>query len=408
MYLRMIPLAFRSLLRNKRRSAFTLGAIIVGVAVVIFINGFGWGLSALMVSQTINTRIGAIQVHKKGYLKATEAAPLKLDMPEGGELYDAVRTTPGVKAVARRIRFGGTLSDGVNGTTVVGFGLEPVAEFQACPERPVEVQAPGTHLRADKANGAVLGGELAQAFKAELGGFFSLSAPGREGAINALDLEVVGITRGAATLENKRIINVPLALTQQLLQMEGRVTEYVIAVDDNRRINEVAEALRARVGGDYEVSTWEQVMPFLKDTVARLRTIMAGISVTMFLIVILGIINTVLMSVFERVREIGTMLAVGMRRRQVLALFMLEALAMGMVGGVTGTAIGFSITAYFARVGIAMSPAGASYKQLIFPSADPLIAVYAVAAAVVGALVSAAYPARRAGQMNPVDALRML
>ncbi len=404
----MFGLAIRSLVRNKRRSVFTLGAITVGVAVVIFINGFGYGLSGLMVSQTINTRVGAIQVHKRGYLKANEAAPLKLDMPDSGPFLEKIRGTPGVTAVAGRIRFGGTMSDGASGTMVLGQGLDPIQEFLTCPERGDEVRDLGTHLRADKPRGAVLGGELAQAFKAQVGGFFSLSAPGREGAVNALDMEVAGITRGAATLENKRIVNVPLAFAQELLQMEGRVTEYAVAVKDITRIQEVAASLKARLGDDYEVSTWDEVLPFLKDTVERLRVIMTGISITMFVIVIFGIINTILMNVYERVREIGTMMAVGMRRRQVLELFLLEGLAMGLVGGLAGTVIGYSIIRYYAAVGIAMSPAGATYKQLVFPNASPMIAVYAVSAAVLGALLSAAYPARRASQMHPSEALRTL
>jgi putative ABC transport system permease protein len=405
---KLVPLAFRSLIRNRRRSAFTLMAITLGVAVVVFANGFGRGLAVGMVILSVEQRVGALQVHRLGYLDANEAAPLKLDLPDDPAFLEKIAKTPGVKAVARRIRFGGMLNNGARSSMIMGLGLDPVAEFAVCPDRRAEVQDLGTHLKMEQGHGAVLGGELARSYGVKPGDTLTVTAASPKGAVNALDLDVIGITRGAAPMESKRSLTVPLAYAQELLQMEGRVTEYAVAVNKLSDVPEVKARLQAALGPDVEVSAWNEVMPFLQDIMDRLRIILGGITVVLFVMVVFGVVNTMLMSVFERVREIGTMMAVGLKRRQVMTLFLLEAGALGTVGGLVGAALGFAINAYYAVEGVLISPPGSQYKQMVRPDADPWVAVLAVVVAILGAVLAAAYPARKASLMHPVEALRTL
>jgi putative ABC transport system permease protein len=402
------PLAMRSLLRNRRRSLITLGAISVGVAVVVFANGVGNGFLMFIVEQTINARTGALQVHRKGYMQANEMAPLKLDMPLSGDLVQKIRSTPGVKAVAPRIRFGGMVSNGEKSSMVMGFALDPTAELTVCPERPTEVGNNGLHINSRSSHGVVVGAELASSFKAKLGSGLVVTANGRDGGVNALDVDIIGITRGAMPIESKRIFYMPLRYAQELLQMEGRVTEFAVAVDDVDQLATVARALEERLGGDFEVSTWDEVVPFLRDITARIDVVLKGVSVVLFVIVVFGVINTMLMSVYERVREIGTMLAIGLRRAQILMLFLLEAVALGALGGILGAVVGFAVTAYFSVTGIVMHPPGSPLTQLVRPDASPSVALVAVAGAIVGGLLAAAWPAHKASLMNPVDALRTM
>jgi putative ABC transport system permease protein len=147
-------------------------------------------------------------------------------------------------------------------------------------------------------------------------------------------------------------------------------------------------------------------MPFLRDTVFRLHVILNGISIVLFAIVVLGVVNTMLMSVFERVREIGTMLAIGWRRRRILRLFLVEALALGLTGGTVGAALGYTITALTAARGLVVKAPGTAFETVIRPVPMISIAVVAVVAASLGAVLAALYPARKASRMNPVDALR--
>ena len=219
-------------------------------------------------------------------------------------------------------------------------------------------------------------------------------------------MRVGGSTVSSFPFENKRVITVPLRLAQDLLGLEGRVTELVVGVDEIANIDGTAQALREALGPEYEVHSWREIQPFVRDLIVRQRIVLTGISVVLFVIVVTGIINTMLMSVFERVREIGTMLAVGVRRRQILALFMLEAAVLGAVGGVTGALLGRGAVFVLAARGFDISLSGTSGKSLLRPEVPFSIVVLAVVTAAMGALLSAAYPAWKASRLNPVDALR--
>lgn len=403
----LLLLATRSLRRNRRRSAITLAAVGLGVAVVVFAYGFGEGLAAFLVEDTLDRRVGAVQIHKQGWLDAREAAPLDLDLPHDEALLEKIRSVPGVTAVSARIQFGALLSNGELSSMVIGQAYEPEAELEVTPGRRADAEG-GRGRPLDEAvpHGAVLGAELAAALERDLGASLTLTASTRAGGMNALDLEVIGVTPGAGMLEAKRVVQVPLAYAQELLGMEGRVTEYAVRVDDLSRVDEVAAELRRALGPDVEVHTWREVMPFLRDAEERVRLVLRGVSLVLFAIVVLGVVNTMLMSVYERVREIGTLLALGVRRRQVLQLFLLEALTLGALGGAVGAALGFVVTWLTGVVGIRFAPPGSAVEQAIHPVPSLPVAAAALVIAMVGALLAAAWPARKASQMNPVDALR--
>lgn len=406
----LLRLALRSLLRNRRRSIITLGAVALGVAVVIFAHGFGDGLKQMLIMTQIDNRLGAIQIHKKGYLDAREAAPLELDLDDPAAIIAKVKAVPGVVAVSPRIRFGAILTDGRSSSIVMGEAIDPAQELAVCPGRTADLDKETGHfISAETLRGGILGRQLALAFGAKPGSSLTLSASGREGAVNALDLDVTGVTRGASSIfESKRSLVVPLAYAQGLLQMDGRVTELAVRVDDLERVPEVAAALGQILGPDLEVSTWQEVMPYLRDMVNRLGIILNGVSAVLFFIVIFGVVNTMLMNVYERVREIGTMLAVGVRRSQVLALFLFEAATIGLVGGAGGVVLGLTVTWLSAVRGVSLTPPGGVFQQIVHPVARLDLAAAALVVAVLGGLLAAAWPARKASLMNPVDALRTL
>ncbi|OGQ19849.1 MAG: hypothetical protein A2138_03770 [Deltaproteobacteria bacterium RBG_16_71_12] len=404
----VMRIAVRSLRRNRRRSALTLAAVIIGVAVVVFAYGFGEGLTTSLVRTLVDARLGALQVHAVGYLDAVEAQPLKKDFALDDALLAKVKGTPGVAAVAPRLRFGALLGDGATSTIVMVDAVDPHGELAVCPARKHEVPADhGAFVDDVQPRGGVLGAELAAGLKAKLGATLTLQAAGKEGQLNALDLEVRGISRGAASfLESKRSTTVPLAYGQELLQMQGRATELALALDDVGRVEEVRAALQERLGPGFEVSTWAEVMPFLRDATARVQIILRGVSVVLFFLVVFGVVNTMLMNVYERVREIGTLLAIGWRRRTILALFVLEAAVLGVVGGAIGASLGLLLTRWTYQVGIPLTPPGAAFEQIIRPVPDARIALVAFVVAALGAVIAALGPAKRASNMNPVEALR--
>lgn len=242
----VLRLAVRSLRRNRRRSALTLVAVIIGVAVVTFAHGFGAGLLQSIVRTLVDGRLGALQVHAVGYLDAVEAQPLKKDFALDDALLAKVKAIPGVTAVAPRLRFGALVGDGTTATIVMVDAIEPAAELAVCPGRKGEVPAQnGAFVDNAQPRGGVLGAELAIGMKTKVEATLTLQAAGKEGQLNALDLEVRGVSRGASSMmESKRAVTVPLAYGQELLAMQGRATELAIGVDDMGRVDEVKAALQ--------------------------------------------------------------------------------------------------------------------------------------------------------------------
>ncbi len=402
----LLRLAVRNVARNRRRSLVTLSAVLLGVAAVLVTRGITDGFLRLMVDDVVRGRTGALQIHAAGYMDSVDALPLKRDLAYDEALVARVRAVPGVVGVSGRLVFAGLVSNGVAQTTFVGRGLDLAREKEAVPRFGFEVRAGGRVLGAEDSGHALLGSELASSFRVEPAGRVTLAASSPRGRANSMDVEVVGLSESSLPFENKRVVTVPLNLAQDLLGMEGRVTELAVAVEELGELEQVAEALRASLGPVYEVHTWQELQPFVRDVIRRQQFILALISTILFIIIITGIINTMLMSVFERVREIGTMLAVGMRRRQVLRLFLLEAAVLGVVGGAGGVGMGAVVVRVLGVRGIAMENIASGGPVLLRPEMDLPFAALAFGVAVVGAVLAAAWPAWKASQLNPVDALR--
>jgi len=439
---RLPALAARNVGRNRRRSLITGAAITIAVIMVMLLKGFVAGAASLMVADVVEGRSGALQIHKKGYVDSIESVPTRLNIPYTPELIAKIQAVPNVKGVTGRIVFNGLVSNGTTQTMFVGRGIDLEREQQACPRAKSTVRAGGRPLATGDGAHALIGYELAESFgwavpaplppleqltavapqlrgqlvTAGVADWWAKASQARRtvsvqssspaGRSNAVDLSVKGYSVSSFPFENKRVLTVPLATAQALIDLDGRVTEYAVAVEDLAKLEETRAALEAALGPEFEVHTWQQLNTFVRDVIARQNIVFSAISMVLFIIALTVIANTMLMSVFERVREIGTLLAVGVRRRQVLQLFIIEAAVIGAIGGVIGAAVGRAALFVIASIGIPIEMPGTSGSALLQPAVTPPFVVGAVVAAMLGALAASALPARRASRLNPVDALR--
>jgi putative ABC transport system permease protein len=411
-----LRLAVRNVARNRRRSLITLSAVLLGVTAVLVTRGITDGFLRLMVDDVVRGRTGALQIHATGYMASVDALPLEPSMAYEPALLKRVRAVPGVSGVSGRLIFAGLVSNGLSQTTFIGRGLDLERERQAVPRFGFEVRAGGRVLAPGDHAHALLGSELARSFRAVPVGQqekdegsvdrVTLAASSPKGRANSMDVAVEGLSESTLPFENKRVVTVPLKLAQELLGMEGRVTELALAVEELGELERIAEELRGALGPGYEVHTWQELQPFVRDIIRRQKFVLALVSTILFVIILTGIINTMLMSVFERVREIGTMLAVGVRRRQVLGLFLMEAAVLGVVGGAGGMGLGAVLVGVLAVRGIPMDNIGTGGPVVLRPELDLPFVLMTFAVAVVGAIAAAAWPAWKASQLNPVDALR--
>lgn len=428
----MLKLAVRNLARNKKRTAITLVALVVGVGAMVGVRGFINGFRGMMVENQQRGIHGAVQVHQKGYLANVQASPLTMDMEDTPALRARIAAVPGVAAVSGRIDFGSMLStpdkkpapadgselpedDKGTATFMMVTAFDPALEQAVTPNRwdwvksargamPPSKDSPLLVLNDDFAKSLGLTLLPAGAALPPIEQQAALVTADRDAALNGENV-MLGGTFASVTPNDRRVGYVGLATAQRLLRMEGRVTEYGLAITPGSTIHEVRDAVQAALGPTYEVHTWEDRVPFLVDMVATIGKVFDIVSSIVLVVVLVGIINAMLMSVMERIREIGTMLAVGMRRRKIVQLFLLEGAVLGVVGGLLGTLLGVVLVLIMNKVGLAIPAPGAKVASIIHPFVEAPFVLRSFVQATVGATLAAIIPARRAAQLRPVEAL---
>lgn len=403
----LLSMAFRNVLRNRRRTLITLAAVAIGVAAVGTIRGVLNGLQGNIIKGSIETTLGALQIHRTGYLANVMSTPLSMDFVADDAMLAKVRGVRGVSAVAPRIQFAGTMTlsvpEGQEEPEALFFAavaVDPALELKVTPQRP-KLFTEGTVL--DETH-VVLGDALAAAFGAKRESEAVLLAPDRDGSLNGELAQVGGAMRAMMPGEMK-IAVVPLGLAQRLLRMEGRVTELAVGVDDVSRLPQIAADLRTALGPGFEVHAWNELAPERKTIMGIQDAISVIVSVVFVMLMLLGVANTMLMSVLERTREVGTMMAVGLTRGSVMTLFLLEALVLGLLGAGGGLGLMVLLTSALARKGITFTPPSATMSMEVYPFLTFGFTAGVLFTAVAGAVLFALYPAFRASRLRPVQAL---
>ncbi len=401
----LFRIALRNVIRNRRRSLLTLAAVFLAVAIMVTVHGVLNGLHASIRDQVVNGQTGAIQIHRKGYLKSVQGAALELDVPADDVFLSKVAKIDGITAVAPRIFFGGMANAHDQTVVALFFAFDPVRELRVCPTR-AKIVTSGRMIAPGMPNGADLSTELMRRIAAKKGEKVALLSNDVDGSLGAVEVDVAGeIGDGGMPMPDKKIAVLPLGVAQELLRMPGRATEIAISVRDLDQIGAIIPKVRAAVGPEYEVSSWRQVAGFVDQLIEIENFALNVVAATFLGIAMLGIANTMLMNVLERTREIGTMMAVGLRRRGILTLFLAEAGLLGLTGATAGAACGLAIVAHFGRVGMHFHTAGNTKELPMYPFAQAPFVLFVFALAVVGAVLAALYPAWRASRLRPIQAL---
>ena len=401
--LQILYLALRNLSRNKRRSIITALAVLFGCAAIVALQGINNGFVANLIEMTVESKHGAVQVFAKGYIGSDD--PLKRSLPHDPNLLRRIESVPGVQAVAPRIAFDGMVNNGSESTMFMATAIDPEREYKVCPKRLTRVSPGSQPLQPGREGDALIGKTLAESLGADKGATLVMQAAGPHASTNALDVEISGFLPTQSVAESKRMATVRLRFAQELLRMNGQVSEYTIGISNLAQADQVASAVRAALGPEYEVTTWADLDPATKTRVGSVLYVMLFIGGVLFLLVATGIVNTMLMSVYERVREIGTMLALGVRRWQVTVLFLAEALLLGLMSSALGVALGYGIVAGVFRKGFSIRPPGGDVTT-IYPHIDGQFLLIVVGFALAGTMLAALYPAWKAARLRPVDALR--
>lgn len=396
----LLSLAVRNLFRNLRRTMITSAAIVFGVALSIFGWGTVEGLDENMLRASRTTATGDVILRPDGYPTDGLDLPLDQSQPVSPELQKALDA---VGPWTSRVVFRGRLVKGVDASRVNGIGYDPVGEDRVFPRAEWRLQ--GRWAEPGKSE-MVVGQNLARLLEIAEGDEVVLEARTRAGARNALTYTVRGIVRtDNAALDNLSAW-IPMDDANALLALDGERTHLMVLAGN-------AEGAARALGGKGWTPTplREEIADLLQLNGLRRRVIALVVFVIMA-IAATGIANTIIMSVYERVREIGTLLALGMRQSQIRTLFLLEGAMMGLAAGLLGATIGTVVVSHFERVGIElgetamnasadMAVSAKLYLKLV-PEQVALMVLFGMTVAVLASL----WPARHAASLNPADAVK--
>lgn len=403
MYLR---LAFRNVFRNRVRSLITLGAIAFGCVSLIIAGGFIEDTFTQLRESYIRSFLGHIQIYKKGFLEKGPARPFDFMISDPAKVMDMVASSPHVKSAAPRLEFSGLLSTGDTTVSFIGQGVDPVKE--AGISTFVQIDS-GKNLSAGDAYSVILGKGLAEAITVKAGDPVILVSNTKGGSINALDAIVEGVFFTSSKAFDDRALRVPIATAQKLLHTD-EVQTIVVLLDDTEKTGLVMDDLAGRFkkdGLDLEIKPWYEMADFYTKTVTLYRKQFFVLKLIIGIVVILSVFNTMNMSILERTGEVGTIMALGMKRKGVVFLFMIEGLILGVLGGVAGLIGGYLLASLISYIGIPMPPPpGATIYWTAQIKTVPSIFAFAFALAIATSVVSSCYPAFKASRLEVAEALR--
>jgi ABC-type lipoprotein release transport system permease subunit len=408
-----LRLAWRNVWRNRRRTGLTVAATVFAVVLVVFFVGMAAGVHEKMIEDSVRLHSGHLMLSGRGYL---ENRTLEQFVHLGPELRELLDRTPRLRGWAPRVVGFGLVSKDSGATGVAVLGVDPEREPQVTTL--AERVGVGSFLSAEPERGIVLGESLAESLEAGVGDELLLYSVAYS-LENAYDLfRVVGILQLPDAALERSLTVIGLADAQEFFVYGDRVSEIAMLTESADAAPAVAAELGRRLtaldGGQVEVHSWREIMPELDQLILLDDAGMYVLLMVLVAVVAFGILNTILMSVLERRRELGVLLALGLRPAAIFRLVYLESAMLAALGLAIGLVVGVSLVLYFeahpielgGRAAEAMRLFGAEpfYTWKLKPG-NPIGSALTILAVAALAVLS---PAWKASPARPVDALRGL
>ena len=405
---KLLIMAWRNVWRNWRRTVIALIAIALGLTLILVFDGMLGGMDQSLYGNTVRLQGGHIQIHAPGFRERANRSPL-LPLADRDAAAAAAQAQPETIVVAQRIRTGGMVSSREGTMPVAITGIQPQHETPAV-SLVAENVVDGRYLQGDDQDLLLIGQALAERLAVSVGDRVTLVGRATHDQMRRRTMTIVGIYDLRLPEAEKRLAYISLVEAQTLFDLPGQATEVSISLEHVGQERPVAAALRAALPG-YEVDSWQELNPEMKQSLDVDKQVMNIFGLVVLLIAGVGILNLMLMAVFERTREIGLLAAMGLKRWELLVLFLLEGMLIGLLGALLGGVLGGLVVSIVGKVGIAFSSAAEMGEMMalmgdrLYPRlALNLLLGRAVTVAIIAALASL-YPAWRASRREPAEAL---
>jgi putative ABC transport system permease protein len=378
-----------------------------GVAGLLLVGGFFarmfWGLR----ESTINDGLGHLQIFTAEHFNREEKHVLDTGIDNWRQVAASISTGGHVRGVAPRIEFNGMLSNGVKSGVFMGSAVDPAAEqtlgFTARLASGRDLDSkPGGEIEA------LVGAGVARSMNVKPGDGLTILAVTSDGALNGIDVQVVGVVNTGFKEMDDRYLRITLPSAQRLLQSD-RVTNLVVGLDNTDNTDLVAAQLAPRLQGlpqQLVLKKWIDLAAYYKQVRSLFSTIFVFLGIIVFFMVLMSSVNTLLMAMFERTREIGTMLAMGTPRSWIMALFVLEATLLGVLGAVAGVVAGNLLGVILNHAGIHLPPPPGTTSPMNFRVMHvPSLMIGSSILVIVSLALASILPAIRASRLQIAEAL---
>ena len=407
---KFIKLAWRNTWRNWRRTLIAAAAFVLSLILLLFFQAFLDGFDQAVYGNLTRLYGGNVLIHAPGYREKSSRLPM-LPLQNAEAVLDAVRAQPNVRSAARRINTGGLISNRDASQAVNITAIEPEIES------PVSLVAEnitlGRFLTPEDSDHIVIGQALANHLNVTVGDRVNLLGRRKEDTMRGRTMTVVGIFDLGLGEAEKGLVFINLPAAQTLYNLRNQETEIAVILEEIGQEEMLIEAVAPQFP-NHEVDSLMTLRPEFRQALEMDRIMQWFLGVITLFMAAIGVFNLMLMAAFERTREMGVLAALGMKRGQVMGLFLLEGASIGLVGAILGCAAGWLLVVSLAQQGIGwgaiegIEEAGEIYALMgdrLYPHIAPVYVVfYGLAAVVVGAL-GAFYPAWQASGREPADSL---
>ena len=398
----LFKLAFRNLMRNRRRSILSALAVSMGLALLLLIASVLNGEMQGSINTTIRLVSGHLQVRAASYVEAKSSLKWKDLVANPDQLAAQIQAIPQVNVVTPRLFASGIVSVGDRSIGVQLIGIDPLSDANA----PfIQGLTSGNFLTPDDREGILMGQPLADNLKVKVGDPVNLLANTSNGDVIEQAFFIRGIYSTHTPVYDRSSIFMPLAKAQALTQTENHASALFILLKD---VNQSAAVATAIKGPGYKILTWQDMNELVTQTEDLANAYMFIIYLIVLAVTATVIVNTLIMAVFERTREIGILAAIGMKGRRIMALFLAEASLLAVAGIAFGLLLGWLICLYFGKFGIPIGNVGTTGMLLgdrIYSILKAGDAVNLTIIALIVTLVASLYPAILAARLEPIEAL---
>ncbi len=408
---KLLKIAVRNLFRYKRRTLLTVSLITLGVVFVLVFVSVSGSFKSMIISQITDSMLGHVQVHHRGYVASIDNLPLNLNLslPAWKRLESILGQQPAVEAYSPRIKFGGLFSNFAETTNIRLNGVDPDREFKTVPLLPSRVKSGKKTL----GRGEIWVPELlAKGMNVKVGDPVVIVATNKDGSVNGKQFTVAAVLE-SATGPGGRDGYLHLEDALETLRLEAlEVSEVAIRLKNFREADSFSRRLESLLAGEknaqgqpvFEVHSWEKLTPFYN--IARMIEVMTlFIKLMLIAVVLISIMNVMVMAVYERIREIGTIAAIGTLPGKILTMFILEGFCLGALGVVLGNLLALVIV-WILNLSHITFDFGMQKDLVLSPAIAPADLLVTSLIVVVVAVAASLQPAVKASGMEPIQALR--